>query len=78
MYMLGNIFFKLFLNWSHTVRNVFYHLLTYKIYSEAHYFEGRSKHNKLSISDSDILARYDKLMKIMQNEELECNKQKVQ
>lgn len=36
MYMLGFIFFKLFLNWSHTVRNIFYHLITYKIYAEAH------------------------------------------
>jgi hypothetical protein len=32
MYMLGKIFWKLFLNWSYTVRKTFYYLITYKIY----------------------------------------------
>jgi hypothetical protein len=32
MYLLGRVFFRLFLNWSYTVRKVFYHLITYKIY----------------------------------------------
>ena len=59
MYFLGFIFFKLFLNWSHTVRNIFYHLVTYKIYAEPHKNEQRGRLNKFSIADHDILARYD-------------------
>lgn len=65
MYFLGKIFWKLFLNWSFTVRNVFYHLITYKIYGDAHYLSDSSENKKFSISHSDILARFDQLMDIL-------------
>ncbi len=32
MYLLGKIFWKLFLHWSYPVRTSFYHLITFKIY----------------------------------------------
>lgn len=35
MYLLGKIFFKLFLNWSSNVQNIFTHLMVYKIYEES-------------------------------------------
>jgi hypothetical protein len=73
MYLLGSVFFRLFLNWSHTVRNVFYHLLTYKVYAEAHCSQRR--HQPI---DSDVLARYHELMRMMQAEEAEYNKLKAQ
>lgn len=33
-YLLKKVFFKLFFHWSLNVRNVFYHLLIYKISSD--------------------------------------------
>jgi hypothetical protein len=35
MYFLGKAFNKFFLHWSYQVREVFYHLLAYRVYGEA-------------------------------------------
>jgi len=37
LYLLGNIFWKLLLHWSHTVRYCFHHLITYRIYGSAYH-----------------------------------------
>jgi hypothetical protein len=65
LYLLGSAFYRLFLHWSHAVRHVFYHLITFKVYAEAHRHDATGRANKGLISDADILARYDELMRGM-------------
>lgn len=43
MYLLGKVFFKLFLNWSYSVRSTFYHLLLLKIDKAADIFNPQNR-----------------------------------
>jgi hypothetical protein len=36
LYLLGSVFWRLLLHWSHTVRYCFYHLITYRLYGQAY------------------------------------------
>lgn len=45
MYLLGKMFFRLFLHWSTHVRSIFYHLLIYRIDSDVHLNNGKGKGN---------------------------------
>lgn len=39
LYLLGKVFFRLFLNWSHPTRNAFYHILILKIQRSSDIFD---------------------------------------
>lgn len=58
MYFLGAAFNNFFLHWSYNVREVFYHLLIYKIYGDAIKDDPNSTQRHSSIQNSDILSRY--------------------
>lgn len=45
MYLLGRVFFKLFLNWSFSVRSTFYHLLLLKVDKAADIFNPDNRKN---------------------------------
>ena len=66
MYFLGKIFWKLFLNWSFGVREVFTHLLTYKVYKRSISKEGESKAGSI-IDDLDIKERFEDAMSIVED-----------
>lgn len=66
MYLLGSVFFDLFLHWSHNVRYVFNHLLVYKLYREAlQDLAGPPSIELSAIHNNDILKRYEEMMKIL-------------
>jgi hypothetical protein len=66
MYLLGSVFFRLFLHWSHNVRYIFNHLIAYKIYRDAVQEQiGIASSQVADIKHNDVLHRYDELMKIL-------------
>ena len=70
MYLLGKIFWKLFMHWSYAVRNSFHYLITYRIYGMAYYSKSVTN-SRFMISDSDIKERYGQIMNIASNKEKE-------
>ena len=70
MYFLGRNFNRFFLHWSHDVRNIFYHLLTYRIHKEANQL-------RLSPSDTDILQRYEDQMALLESERQEYERARI-
>lgn len=66
MYLLGKIFWKLFLHWSYPVRTSFYHLITYKIYGEAYFNRKQKLIYKFMVEDTDIIQRYKEIGKIIE------------
>lgn len=66
-YLLGRIFFNLFLHWSNNVRTVFHHLLVIKIYN---FFSEDEKIKTQTVSKKEIEEisnRYDKLLVVLEN-----------
>lgn len=67
-YMLGRIFFKLFLHWSYNVRVIFHHVLIVRIYK---FFSNQLKESNLDpetrIAIRKISARYSELLIILEN-----------
>lgn len=43
LYLLGKVFFRLFLNWSFTIRKAFYHVLILKIQRTSDVFDSESR-----------------------------------
>jgi hypothetical protein len=41
MYLLGRVFFKLFLHWANNIRFIFHHLLIYRIYLQCNLLSGQ-------------------------------------
>jgi hypothetical protein len=75
MYLLGSVFWRLFLHWSHTVRYCFHRLITYRLYGQA-YLSKKSllpAHCRSSdISDRDIIERYKLVSKLAAQKAEEC------
>jgi hypothetical protein len=66
MYLMGKLFFRLFLHWSFNVRTIFHHLL-YIRFNKMTEFSNKntkifSRHEKMELRE-----RYDKLMRILEN-----------
>lgn len=66
MYLMGKLFFRLFLHWSFNVRTIFHHLL-YIRFNKLTEFSNKntkifSRHEKMELRE-----RYDKLMRILEN-----------
>jgi len=65
MFFMGKIFFNMFFHWSYSVRQVFYHLLVYKIYPDANTGHQNIKLGKFRLEDTDILRRYQEILNIL-------------
>ena len=66
MYLMGSVFFRLFLHWSYNVRYIFNYLLAYKIYRDAVQEQiGLASSQVANIKHNDVLHRYDEVMKIL-------------
>jgi hypothetical protein len=74
MYMLGKVFFKLFLNWASNIRLIFHNLLIYRIYLQSNLL----RKNSLTTQDQatsalafneEIRTRYKHLVTILNSVE---------
>ena len=66
MYLMGKLFFRLFLHWSFNVRTIFHHLLYIRFNKLTEFSNKNTKifprHEKMELRE-----RYDKLMRILEN-----------
>ena len=68
MYLLGKVFFKLFLNWAGNIRTIFHNLLVYRISLQSNLLRLNSNVEQGTAGEStneDIRMRYKKLMTIL-------------
>jgi len=71
MYLLGKVFFKLFLNWAPNIRIIFHNMLVYRIVLQSSLLRLVSNPEQVTTTTTnthdDIRLRYKRLMSILKS-----------
>jgi hypothetical protein len=69
MFLLGKVFFRLFLNWSHNVRAIFHHLVMFRIYLQCNIVkkDKDSAAQQEYLDNEEFKRRYNLLLGILEN-----------
>lgn len=74
MYLLGQVFFKLFLHWANNIRFIFQHLLIYRVHYQSNLLIKEGAQDESSRMNDEIRSRYRQLIIILKSaEEVRAN-----